>query len=146
MKFNSAYVRLLTYLVRRAVVSVPVASWSSRHAPPPAGIRLSRAAFPNSPAQPREISPSGKRVKLNGKKNPWSKADQKKTDLLKRLREAEQQQDFFSGLYRQYTTNLLKLVIYVRSLVNNPQVRKYLEEHHPQRLELWEEIIRSTEH
>jgi ParB family transcriptional regulator, chromosome partitioning protein len=87
-----------------------------------------------------------KRNKLNGKKTPWSQADQKKSDLLKRLREAEQQQDFFSGLYRQYTTNLLKLVIYVRSLVNNAKVRQYLEDRHPPRLALWEDIIRSTEH
>ena len=69
----------------------------------------------------------------------------KKNDLLKRLQEAEQQQDFFSGLYRQYTTNLLKLVIYVRSLLANERVRAYLQEHHTQQLELFEQIINSTE-
>ena len=65
--------------------------------------------------------------------------------MLHRLREAEQQQDFYSGLYRQYTTNLLKLVIYVRSLVSNPRVREYLQQHHPQQLEVFEQIINSTE-
>ena len=54
-------------------------------------------------------------------------ADEKKSDLLKRLREAEQQQDFYSGLYRQYTTNLLKLVIYVRSLLSNERAKQYLQ-------------------
>ncbi|MCE3019243.1 MAG: hypothetical protein LW870_25670, partial [Pirellula sp.] len=46
------------------------------------------------------------------------------------LQEAEQQQDFYTGLYRQYTTNLLKLVIYVRSLLNNPEIKSYLQTHH----------------
>lgn len=90
-------------------------------------------------------TPTAKRAKANGAKTPWVKAEQKKDDMLKRLQEAEQQQDFFSGLYRQYTTNLLKLVIYVRSLLANPRVRPYLQEHHAQHLELFSEIINSTE-
>jgi ParB family transcriptional regulator, chromosome partitioning protein len=90
-------------------------------------------------------TPPAKRAKTNSSKTPWAQADQKKNDLLKRLREAEQQQDFFSGLYRQYTTNLLKLVIYVRSLLANSRVRQYLQDHNPQQLDLFEQIIHSTE-
>jgi ParB family transcriptional regulator, chromosome partitioning protein len=90
-------------------------------------------------------TPAAKRSKVNGAKTPWAQADQKRSDLLKRLQEAEQQQDFFSGLYRQYTTNLLKLVIYVRSLLANQRVREYLQVHHGQQLELFEQIINSTE-
>jgi ParB-like chromosome segregation protein Spo0J len=90
-------------------------------------------------------TPAAKRTKVNGVKTPWSQADEKKSDLLKKLREAEQQQDFYSGLYRQYTTNLLKLVIYARSLVANPRVKDYLREHHPQELEAFEQVINSTE-
>jgi ParB-like chromosome segregation protein Spo0J len=88
---------------------------------------------------------ASKRAKLNGAKTPWTQAEQKRSDLLKRLQEAEQQQDFFSGLYRQYTTNLLKLVIYVRSLVSNARVREYLEAHHAAELKAFDEIIGSTE-
>ena len=90
-------------------------------------------------------TPASKRAKLNGAKTPWMQAEQNRNDLLKRLQEAEQQQDFFSGLYRQYTTNLLKLVIYVRSLVSNARVREYLEAHHAAELKLFDEIIGSTE-
>jgi ParB family transcriptional regulator, chromosome partitioning protein len=90
-------------------------------------------------------TPTGKRAKMNGTKTPWSRAEEKKSDLLKTLREAEQQQDFYSGLYRQYTTNLLKLVIYVRSLLANQRVKEYLRDHHPQQLEAFEQIINSTE-
>jgi ParB family transcriptional regulator, chromosome partitioning protein len=90
-------------------------------------------------------TPASKRAKVNGARTPWVQAEQKKTNLLKRLQDAEQQQDFFSGLYRQYTTNLLKLVIYVRSLLSNPKVREYLQGHHAQQIDLFEQIIASTE-
>jgi ParB-like chromosome segregation protein Spo0J len=90
-------------------------------------------------------TPAAKRAKVNGTRTPWIQAEQKKTNLLKRLQDAEQQQDFFSGLYRQYTTNLLKLVIYVRSLLSNAKVREYLQGHHAQHIDLFEQIIASTE-
>ena len=90
-------------------------------------------------------TPVAKRAKANGARTPWTQADAKKHDLLKKLQEAEQQQDFYSGLYRQYTTNLLKLVIYVRTLLANQRVREYLGERHPQQLETFEQIINSTE-
>jgi hypothetical protein len=85
-----------------------------------------------------------KRAKANGTKTPWTQADDQKNDLLKRLREAEQQQDFYSGLYRQYTTNLLKLVIYVRSLLANERVCAYLETHHGELVKVFEQIVSST--
>ncbi len=90
-------------------------------------------------------TPLAKRSKANGAKTPWTQADEKKSNLLKRLKEAEQQQDFYSGLYRQYTTNLLKLVIYVRSLLANPQVRAYLEPNHGELLGMFQEVLDSTE-
>lgn len=90
-------------------------------------------------------TPVAKRAKIHGGRSPWSRAEEQKSDLLKKLREAEQQQDFYSGLYRQYTTNLLKLVIYVRSLLAHERVRQYLQEHHTQQLAVFEQIINSTE-
>ena len=90
-------------------------------------------------------TPAAKRVKVTNAKSPWSQADDKKTQLLKKLQEAEQQQDFYTGLYRQYTTNLLKLVIYVRSLMNNPDVKSYLQTHHADQTRILEEILASTE-
>jgi ParB-like chromosome segregation protein Spo0J len=90
-------------------------------------------------------TPPAKRSKMNGTKTPWNQADTKKSDLLKKLRDAEQQHDFYSGLYRQYTTNLLKLVIYVRSLLANQRVKEYLRVHHPQELDIFEQVISNTE-
>ena len=90
-------------------------------------------------------TPPAKRAKTTGKRTPWAQAEDKKSNLLKKLQEAEQQQDFYTGLYRQYTTNLLKLVIYVRSLLNNSEVKQYLQEHHPDQVTLFEKILESTE-
>ncbi len=88
---------------------------------------------------------ANKRAKANGTKSPWAQADEKKSQLLKKLKEAEQQQDFYTGLYRQYTTNLLKLVIYVRTLLNNPDVKTYLQTNHADLARVFEEILESTE-
>ena len=49
-----------------------------------------------------------------GVKNPWVRCEQRKSDLLKRLADAEEKHDFYTTLYRQYSINLLKLVIYAR--------------------------------
>jgi hypothetical protein len=90
-------------------------------------------------------TPVAKRAKTQSTKTPWTQAEDKKSRMLQRLQEAEQQQDFYSSLYRQYTTNLLKLVIYARSLISQPEVRQYLEANHPQQLEVFQQIISSTE-
>ncbi|TWU38669.1 Chromosome-partitioning protein Spo0J [Novipirellula aureliae] len=90
-------------------------------------------------------TPVAKRTKANGKKSPWTEADEKKSQLLKKLQEAEQQQDFYSGLYRQYTTNLLKTVIYVRQLLGNAEVKAYLTEHHAELTTIFEQILENTE-
>jgi ParB-like chromosome segregation protein Spo0J len=90
-------------------------------------------------------TPTAKRSKPNSPKTPWVQAEERKSSLLKKLQEAEQQQDFYSGLYRQYTTNLLKLVIYVRSLLNNQDVKAYLKSHHPDQARIFQEILASTE-
>jgi hypothetical protein len=86
-----------------------------------------------------------KRAKASNTRSPWTHADEKKSNLLKKLQEAEQQQDFYTGLYRQYTTNLLKLVIYVRSLLNNAETRAYLQTHHADLFRTFEGILASTE-
>ena len=39
----------------------------------------------------------------------------------------------------------MKLVMYVRSLSSNPRLREYLATRYPQQLEMFEQIINSTE-
>jgi ParB family transcriptional regulator, chromosome partitioning protein len=75
------------------------------------------------------------------KNNPWDRSAQRKNDLLKQLAEAEQKHDFYSRLYRQYTIDLLRMAIYVRTLINNIRVREYLQARHPLVVARFEAII-----
>lgn len=91
-------------------------------------------------------TPPAKRAKLpaNGI-SPWEKSEKKSDDLLKRLQEVEEKQDFYSGLYRQYSFNLLKLIIYGRSLLANERVNGFLAEHQSDIFTSFQEIIESCE-
>jgi len=91
-------------------------------------------------------TPPAKRNKLpaNGY-SPWQKSERKSEGLLKRLKDVEEKQDFYSGLYRQYSYNLLKLIIYIRSLLSNERVHEHIREHHPRVLESFRHIIESAE-
>ena len=91
-------------------------------------------------------TPASKRAKLpaNGY-SPWEKSEKKSSDLLKRLKEVEEKQDFYAGLYRQYSYNLLKLIIYARSLMANERVHTHLVEHHPDLAQTFQEIVESSE-
>jgi len=75
------------------------------------------------------------------KRGPWDKSAHRKSELLKKLAEAEQKHDFYSRLYKQYTVDLLKLAIYARSLLTNNRVRVYLDEHHPAIVTRFEGVI-----
>lgn len=90
-------------------------------------------------------TPVSKRVKASGRTSPWSRGEEKKNDLIRKLQEAELQQDFYSGLYRQYASNLLKLVIFCRSLLGNPRVAAYLKEHHGEVTDNLLQVINATE-
>lgn len=77
--------------------------------------------------------------------NPWDQSERKKGELLKKLEDAEQKHDFYSRLYRQYSVDLLKLVIYARSLVTNKQVRAYMDQRHPAVVDRFVKIIAQAE-
>ena len=79
------------------------------------------------------------------KKNPWAGNIEKKQELVKKLEQAENRYDFYSGLYRQYVTDLLKMCIYMRRLVTKEKIRAYLQEHHGELLERIETILFETE-
>ena len=80
-----------------------------------------------------------------GVKNPWARTEQRKSDLLKKLATTEEKHDFYTTLYRQYSVNLMKLVIYARALVNNDRIAAYLGVSHPQILATFQDIVSSTE-
>lgn len=86
-------------------------------------------------------TPPHQRESRGRKHNPWDKLAHRKNDLLKKLAEAEQKHDFYSQLYKQYTVDLLRLAIYARSLLTNPRLREYLDQHHPDIVTRFEAII-----
>jgi ParB family transcriptional regulator, chromosome partitioning protein len=75
------------------------------------------------------------------KNDPWDKAAQRKSNLLKQLADAEQKHDFYSRLYKQYTVDLLRLAIFARSLLTNRRIREYLDEHYRTIVERFEAVI-----
>jgi hypothetical protein len=71
----------------------------------------------------------------------WSEDSDKKQELVGRLRKVQERYDFFSTLYQQYTTDLLRLGIYVRKLITNDEIRDYLAGAFPDILKCFEGII-----
>ncbi len=60
----------------------------------------------------------------------WSEDKSKRKDLVKRLEEAEKQQEFYTRLYRQYSADLVKMALYVRKVITTPAIADYLKAHH----------------
>lgn len=98
-------------------------------------IAFARSLILKTPPALRETS--GRR----GGSDPWDKTARRKSDLLKRLSEAEQKHDFYSRLYKQYTVDLLRLAIYARSLLTNARIREYLDQHYPSVVGRFESVI-----
>ena len=59
----------------------------------------------------------------------------KQGKLASALKDAERQHGFYASLYRQYTTDLMRLVPYVRKIVTTPRLAEYLAARHPAILE-----------
>jgi ParB family transcriptional regulator, chromosome partitioning protein len=89
--------------------------------------------------------PHARAKNRTGVRNPWARNEQRKSDLLKKLTDAEEKHDFYTTLYRQYSINLLKLVIYARLLVTNERITAHLHESHPDILATFQEIITNAE-
>jgi hypothetical protein len=82
---------------------------------------------------------------LEGRRNtPWNRDTRQRKALTTKLEEAEQRHEFYTGLYRQYVADLLKLSIYVRRVITNKRLLGYMKAHHPDLLERFQEIIFET--
>jgi len=90
-------------------------------------------------------TPPALRNKKGKGTNPWEKGSRQKKELTTKLEEAEQRYDFYSMLYRQYVTDLLKLCIYVRKLISNEKVAEYIQTQHPEILERFQSIVFEAE-
>jgi ParB family chromosome partitioning protein len=89
-------------------------------------------------------TPADKRDPKRTYRKSWAENDLKKKDLVARLEHAEQQHDFYSSLYRQYSTDLMKLAFFVRKLITNEKVLKHMESRHPDVLSRFQEIVQQS--
>jgi len=101
------------------------------------GVSFARALVLRTPVSLRNRS--------KRRKTPWDKSPAKKRELVTKLEAIEKRYDFYTGLYRQYTTDLLKLCIYVRKLVSNDRIRAHLEAKARETLQRFESILFETQ-
>ena len=84
----------------------------------------------------------------NPKRNPrksWSEDKTRRKELVTRLEEAEKQHDFYTGLYRQYSADLLKMALYVRKVITTPAIQAHLAAHHATALKELQQIVLETQ-
>jgi ParB-like chromosome segregation protein Spo0J len=81
------------------------------------------------------------RNKKKRTRKTWSEDSERKRQLVGRLRKVQERYDFFSTLYQQYTTDLLRLSIYVRRLVTNNGIRDYLTGAFPELLKCFDGVV-----
>ncbi|HOX06837.1 MAG TPA: ParB N-terminal domain-containing protein [Planctomycetota bacterium] len=79
------------------------------------------------------------------RKAPWLGNASKGRDLVNKLEAVTKQHDFFTNLYRDYSTDLLRLCIYVRKLVTSEKIRAHLVSGHAETLARIEGILFETE-
>jgi hypothetical protein len=90
-------------------------------------------------------TPPEMRSQNRKKKKPWMGDSEKTKQLVEKLEETEKRYNFYSILYRQYTTDLLKLCAYARTLFTNESIKSHLESNFPEILERFQRIVFETE-
>jgi len=100
-------------------------------------ISLCRAMIIKTPPEQRNPNKVHKRA--------WRPESQKKQELVTKLDVVSKRYDFYTTLYRQYSTDLLRLSVYVRKLITNEQIRTYIASVAPEILERFESIVFETQ-
>ena len=91
------------------------------------------------------MTPPEMRSQNRKKKKPWMVDSEKTKQLVEKLEETEKRYNFYTILYRQYTTDLLKLCTYARTLITNVSIKSHLESNFPEILERFRRIVFETE-
>ena len=60
-------------------------------------------------------------------KTPWQENQERKNALIRQLEEIEKEHEHYASLYRQYTTDLMHVTIYVREILRWDVLRNHLE-------------------
>ena len=86
-------------------------------------------------------TPEEQRDKRRTYRLPWAQTEGKKKDMVARLEHAGRQQEFYTNLYRQYSTDLMKLSFYIRKLLTNTKIEGHLRAKHPDILARFTEVL-----
>lgn len=89
---------------------------------------------------PKELRNTRKKTK-----EPWGNEGARKYELVDKLQKAEEDYDFYDSLYRKYSTDLIKLCIYIRKFIINKEISAYLSQKYPNILETFKKIISQTQ-
>lgn len=108
-------------------------------------LKIMRQAGDRSPAfvktQIIKTSPN-QRAKHNGRgKTPWERENKQKSGLADRLAEANRHFSFFKELFNTYYTDLMRLVIHVRDILEEPELHDWLKENDPSTYRLFKDTV-----
>ena len=87
-----------------------------------------------------KTAPEQRSQKGNNNK-PWAGNSEKKRQLVEKLEEIQKRYDFYSNLYRQYSTDLLRLCVYARRLITNETIAAHLDANFPELLARFQRIV-----
>lgn len=89
---------------------------------------------------------SNEKYRNNNKaiRKPWGEVNTRKQDLVDKLQSAEKSFDFYTTLYRQYTSDLIKLFNFVRKFIINDRIKSYLDDKHRDILMDFEKIVMAS--
>jgi len=100
-------------------------------------ISLCRAMLIKTPPQQRNPNKVHKKA--------WRPDSHKRQELVSKLEAIGKRYDFYTTLYRQYSTDLLRLSVYVRKLITNEQMRAFIARVAPDILERFNSIVFETQ-
>ena len=108
-------------------------------------LEIMRQAGDRSPAfvktQIIKTSPH-QRAKHNSRcKSPWERENKQKNGLADRLVEANRHFGFFKELFNTYYTDLMRIVIHVRDIMEEPTLHDWLKENEPSTYRLFKDTV-----
>jgi ParB family transcriptional regulator, chromosome partitioning protein len=87
-----------------------------------------------------KTAPEMRNLKAKSNK-PWTGNTERKKQLVEKLEEVQKRYDFYSSLYRQYTTDLLRLCVYARKLITNDAIALHLQGNFPEIFSQFQTIV-----
>lgn len=87
-------------------------------------------------------TPPNQRAKRRGRaKTPWERESKHKDGLADRLAEVNRHFAFFKELFDTYYADLMRLVIHVRDLLEDPALNEWLKENEPSTHRLFQDTV-----